>query len=220
VTLAELRTRTLKRLAEDPAAPVYFTAAEVTAALNRGQRLFAFATLCLESIETYYGASAWQSMLPTFPAWLLPVRVRTAAGAKVHWASLRELDALDENWEASAAAPARYGCLGFDLLYLQGRGTVSITFAREPAEMVEDGDEAEIPDAYQPTLIDYAIGRVRAKQGGQEFTKALPYFERFLAGMKSAAADTRARAVAQDWDRRPFEGLMLDPKLLAELESK
>jgi hypothetical protein len=217
VNLQELRGRTLKRLDQDPAAPIYFSAQEVTNALNRGQRLFALITLCLEQIVTFdlTPGTAFYRMLATYPDFLLPLRVRNASGAKVMPATLADLDALDGAWTTDAGPASFYGCLGLDLLFVKGSGgPLSITYARMPATLASDGDEAEIIDAYQPTLIDYATWRVRAKQGGQEFSRAIPYLKTFLDGAKAAAKDTLARAVAAGHDRTPFE-LKHYSKLLA-----
>jgi hypothetical protein len=48
VTVSTLITRSLERLNEDPDSPVYYTSADILAALNLAQRLYAFLTLCLE----------------------------------------------------------------------------------------------------------------------------------------------------------------------------
>lgn len=209
MTLLDLRTRTLKRLDQDVATPAYWTAQEITDALNQGQRLFAFATLCLESIATFAltPGTAFYPMLSAYPDWLIPLRVAQAAtGLKVEPATLDALDALDTAWSASAAAPTEYGCLGFDLFFVHGTtGSLSITYARMPATLAADTDQAEIIDAYQPCLIDYAIGKVRAKQGGEEFARSRAYFQRFLLSMQAAAEDNRARAQAAGHDREPFE---------------
>jgi len=221
MNLIDLRQRTLKRLAQDPVSPVYWTTAEVDAALNRGQRLFALITLCLESIVTYplTPGTAFYHMLATYPDWLQPLRV-SLGGLKVRPADIDELDARDDVWEASVAATTEYGCLGMDLFYVRGTtGTLEIAYARMPALMVGDNDPCEIIDASQPCLIDYAIARLRAKQGGQEFTKARPYFQRFLSATRAAAKDTMERSIRAGHDRQPFELKRIDPKALLALEA-
>jgi hypothetical protein len=219
MTFADLRNRTLTRLNEDTTTPVYWTAREVGYALNEGQRLYALLTLCLEAIVTFpcSSGSAFYHTLATYSDWLAPLRVQNAAGRKVQPASLDELDALDDTWTTQTIAATHYGCLGWDFLYVRGSGSaLTITYARLPVTMVADNDQAEIIDASQPCLIDFAIGRVRAKQGGDEFAKSVPYFKRFLDAAKDGAADSLARSIAGGHDRQPFE-LTHYPKLLAAL---
>jgi hypothetical protein len=210
VTALDLTTRTLKRLDQDPAAPVYFTKAEVLNALNKGQRLFAFATLCLErsvSLTLTPGTAFYAGALTALDAaYLIPVRVTNSAGAKVLPATIEQLHALDDQWRSNRGAATHYGCHGFDLLYVRGSGdTLTVTYARMPATLVNDADAVEITDAYQPCLVDYAVARVRAKQGGQEFAKTKPYADRFLGAVKAAAAEVRRRFVRAGNDRPPFE---------------
>ena len=210
MTGATLIDRTLKRLDQDPAQPVYFTRAEVLDALNEGQRIFAFLTLCLEGMATFplTAGVAFYSMLATYADWLLPLRVvRASDGEKVMPASLVELDALDDAWTSATSPASHYGCLGFDLFFVRGtQGSVTITYARMPAAIADSAvSSAEIPDAYQPALIDYAISRVRLKQGGQEFSKTLPNLKRFLDAVAACAKDVMARFARADNDRKPFE---------------
>ena len=219
MTLADLRARTLNRLNEDATTPIYWTAPEITNALNEGQRLYALITLCLEAIVTFplTSGTAFYHTLATYSDWLLPLRVQSAAGKRVLPASLDELDALDDAWTSQRIAPTHYGCRGWDLLYVRGSGgPLTVTYARAPLTMALDADAAEIQDAYQPCLIEYAIGRVRAKQGGDEYQKSVPYFKRFLDAAKAGATDSLERSIAGGHDRKPFE-LSHYPKLLAAL---
>jgi hypothetical protein len=219
MTGLDLAARTLKRLDQDPAGPVYFSQQEILNALDKGQRLFALATLCLENIVTFplTSGTAFYSMLPTYPNWLLPLRAANGAGQKVNFSTLEELHALDDAWRSNTGSASHYGCLGFDLLFVRGTGdALTICYAREPDALGDGTAEVEIVEDYQPCLIDYAIARARAKQGGQEFSKALPYFERFLGSMKAAADDTKRRSAGAGNDRQPFEFAGFTPaKLLA-----
>ena len=76
MTLADIRTRILERIEVDPLDPAWQFAAN--AAINEGQRLFVFLTLCLEVTRILVltpGNSAY-SMLAIWPDWLIALRVR------------------------------------------------------------------------------------------------------------------------------------------------
>lgn len=207
MTLLDMRTRALTRLSEDISSPVTFTAAEVTNAINEGQRLFVLLTLCLESSSTIAltPGTAFYAPRSTFSSWLLPLRA-SIGGARIVPATLEDLDALDTGWQSRTAAPSSYGSLGANLIFFKGStGTVKLTYARMPAALAGDSDVPEIPAATHPCLADFAINRVRAKQGGQEFGKTLPLWGRFLDTAMQTASYTRARSLASGYDMLPIE---------------
>lgn len=219
MTFGDLKSRTLKRLDQDPVAGGYFSVAEVGRALNRGQRIFAFLTLCLEDVVSFplTPGTSFQHMLNTYADWIVPVRI-TCSGARVKPTTLADLYAYDDSWRTAAGSPTHYGCLGFDLLFTRGSsGTLSITYARMPATMSADADEPEIIEAFTPALIDYAIWRVRSKQGGQEFGKTAEYFSRFIEATKLAGRDVMKRAIAAGNDRLPFDLSRYTPETLGAL---
>jgi hypothetical protein len=207
MTLGQLRTRTLRRLDEDPAAPVTYTAAEVDAALNEGQQLFVLLTLCLEKTVTFPpDGSGFHRMLQTYPDWLVPLRI-ARNGVKVKPARLAELDALDGRWSIAAGEPERYAMQGFDLLSLSsaGQAALTITYAHAPAVMALDADAPQIPGEFHALLIEYALYRVRVKLGAQEFAGGLRHLAVFLDGASKFGKFTRARAAGLQYDVLPFE---------------
>lgn len=88
---AELQSRTLTRLNEDPTGAVigYYTRQEVKDALNDAQLLYAFLTLCLETTAPFrlsVGVNFYP-LLPLFPDFILPLRASwsTTPGAAGRW---------------------------------------------------------------------------------------------------------------------------------------
>jgi len=191
--------------------PVYYTAAELTAAANEGLRFFCLLTLGLETTQLWVALAGFTftHMLTVFPDWLAPLRITTSTGAKVRPATLADLASLDSNWIASPGAPARYVSLGADFLGLWQQpatgATLYVTYARAPVALVLDTDVPEIPTEYHPRLVDYAIYRCRQGEGGQEFEKSLKYFSSFLDGAKHFAAYVRDRNRGSKYDTTPFE---------------
>lgn len=211
MTHSELRSRTLERLGEEADGLGYFTAQDATDGLNWAQRLMALLTLCLETTQdfTLTAATCWHDVRATLSDWLLPLRVEYA-GAKVRPARLSELDALNASWQAAAGDPERYACLGADPVLLAvyrqlaAGGTLSITYARVPAA-IEINGSPEIPEEYQPLLIDAAVPYCRMKEGGQEMGKVQPLLRRFLDGAAKLGRYTRARSLDLRYDRLPPE---------------
>jgi len=212
VTAAELISRTLRDCGEDAGAPVFYQRHEALDALNEAQRLFCLATLCLEadaSLNLAAGVSFYY-LIPNFPKFLVPLRVTVAnTGAKVRPASLGSFDSLSETWLTDAGDPQYYDVVGADLLAITPRPattgtTLKIHYAAAPDPLVSDTDIPEIPAEYHPTLVDYAVARLRAKEGGQEFLKAAPRFGNFLRGAARMAEAVRQRTGGR-YDRQPFE---------------
>jgi len=73
---ADLKTRTLERLGQDPAAPVFYTAMDALAALNLAQRIFAFLTLCLEVRRQFRltPGNQWYALQKSFSDLILVLR--------------------------------------------------------------------------------------------------------------------------------------------------
>lgn len=211
MTHAELRTRTLERLGEEAAAPAYFTAQDATDGLNWAQRLMVLLTLCLETTQnfTLSAATCWHDVRATRSDWLLPLRVEYGS-TKVRPARLADLDALDAAWQASPGDPERYACLGIEPVLLAvyrqlaAGGTLSLTYARVPAA-IETAGAPEIPEEYQPLLIDAAQAYCRLKEGGQEMGKVQPLLRRFLDGAAKLGRYVRARSLDLRYDRLPPE---------------
>lgn len=214
MTVAEVQTRTLQRLDESASAPVRYDTSEVLAAINEGHRFFALLTLCLEVTGAAFvltAGTATYHVLATYTNWLVPLRLRVggAGGAKLEPGRLAEFDARNPSWQAEAGTPQRYAHLGFDFLAIHPRPagsgvSLDLAYARSPV-VLTSASTPEIPAEDHPALIDYAIPRLRAKEGGAEFSAALAHFDRFLDAAAKRADYVRARNRAQGYDRGPFE---------------
>lgn len=218
-----MRSRVGQRLNES-GGPVFYTAAEINAALNEAQRFFVLLTLGLEVTATWTvsAATAFTHMLTIFADWICPLRITDANGAKVRPATLTDLASLDPGWRTSPGAPVRYASLGADLLgiYQQpaGSGTaLEVTYARAPVALAADSDVPEVPAEFHPRLVDYGIYRCRHVEGGQEFEKSLKYFDSFMDGATKYGAYVRARNIGSRYDKVPFELESFDRSRLLNL---
>jgi hypothetical protein len=228
VTLATLKSQTLERLGEDPTKPSYYTTADVTAALNRAQRLFVLLTLCLENSTTLAltANTTYYSPRATITDWFLPLRATITAGTnpKIRPATVGELRARSATWEADIGAPTHYGSLGIDLLFFwprpnAGGTSVDLTYAAQPTRMVADADTPDIPEAHHSVLMDYAIPWSRLKEGGQELAKAVRHhLPRFHAAAQQLGDYVRRRSLDLRYDTLPFELARYDASRLLELK--
>jgi hypothetical protein len=219
MTLGELQTRTLERLGETAAAGSYYTAEEVRIAINEGQRLFSYLTLCLESTAslTLTANQAWYTPLAAIPDWIAPLRVRISGtgGTKLEPKRLEQLDALSSTWQTESGPPRRYASLGPNLLAVHpqpssGGAALAITYARSPVALTGAGQSPEIPEEYHPELIHYALPRLRSKEGAEEWAKNLPDFKRFWQAAKKMATFVRSRNQSAKYDTLPPEASWFD----------
>lgn len=221
----QLITRTYERLDQTPGG--YYTPGEILTALNEAQRLFVLLTLCLETTATLpLGAGTTFYRLLTVSAFsglLLPLRARVAGGRKLSPARLQDLDSLSKTWQGDAGPPVKYAALGFDFFAIYpaptaGGTSLDITFARCPAAMTSSS-APEIPEEHHPGLIDYAIPRLRVKEGGSALEKSMPHWKAFLDRAEKLAAYIRARNRAHGYDRVPAEITRADrARLLKAIE--
>jgi hypothetical protein len=215
------------------------------AAINEGQRIFCFLTLCLEATRPLIltpGKAFYRMYTEKWDDWLVPLRLNlssdTSGGAdtqfgnpelgaampnqqltpglvaptspKLRAASLYEMAAASDTFVTDSGTPSMYGCIGWDLLFFNSRPTivgqkVNTTYARSSVAMVNDGDIPEMHDADHEALIGYGVWRLRANEGGQELQSANSLMKEYLDCAKQRANQVRARALAQRYDRQPFE---------------
>ena len=211
MTCGEMADRVLKEVGVDPLAPVYYHHNEAVDALNEAQRFFALLTLCLESTGSVAleAAITWYDMLGSQPDMGVVVRVSRSTGEKLRPCRITDLDARGATWQGEAGNPVRYAVAG-PLLAIHPRpainsGEVVLLCSRMPARMTADSAVPEVPAEYHPDLIDYAVYRLRMKEGGQEFVKELPRFQSFMAAAKKMADYVRRRNGGGAYDRLPFE---------------
>jgi hypothetical protein len=204
--LSVIRTRASQRLNEGATGPVYYPAAELTAAINEGLRFFCLLTLGLEVTTSWTPGATLTHMLGVFTDWITVLRITDSTGAAVRLATLADLTSLDPNWIASTGSPSRYVALGADFVGVYGTsGALSVTYARAPVALVADGDVPEIPAEYHLHLIQYAGYRCRQVEGATEFAKVMKDFASFLEGADRYAKYVRSRNVGARYDKVPFE---------------
>lgn len=210
MTTAELQSRTLKRIGDDPniADPTlsYYRPSEVLTALNQAQRFFVLMTLCLETTATMQlTGAAFYRMLTFYADWIVPLRVRSST-RKIRPIRLVDLAALDVSWTTQLGTPQRYAHLGFDLMamYKRDSSLLTVTYARSPVEMTA-ASTPEIPPENHQNLIDGAIVLLRLKEGQQEWQKVLPLWDRFMQAVQECAGYIRARNIEQGYDTYPVE---------------
>lgn len=210
-----------------PATAPDITPPEVLAAINEGQEFAALLTLCFEATTSFplgpassidpYGCYYLPRTIVT--DFLLPLKV-TYNGVRIRPATPMGLEAENAAWQATAGTPARYACLGFNLLAVspQATGSAQMTYARCPDRLVHDGDTPELFEAYHQDLVDYGVYRVRLKEGAQGLARGLERLNRYLDDMTKLGDWIRARTAAARYDMTPFElGLMDRSSLIGEI---
>lgn len=221
MTFVELQTRTLERLGEASAAPVFYTLAMVKNALNHAQQLFAFLTLCLEDTQTFAltQGQVWYTSDPG--GRIVILRARQTGGVKVIASRLADLDSLNPDWQQETQGPpARYAQTGARLFAVHpppsAGQSIVLTLAVCPAIMTLDADVPQIPEEYHPCLMDCAVPLLRSAEGGDQFEKELPRFDAFLNAAAKLGNYVRARNLEQRYDVLPVELDKVDRSKLVE----
>ena len=129
---------------------------------------------------------------------------------KLRPATLYEMASENSAWMNATGTPTHYGCIGWDLLFLdrnptQSGQTLLITYARSTLPLANPADVPEIPDADHECLIDYGTWRLRCNEGGQELEAAKPLLKSYLDSAKMRAGQVRTRSMAERYDRLPVE---------------
>ena len=228
VTTKEISDRIIGRSDDDPTAPGSVAIdpnggtvpPEVLAAIAEGQELASWMTLCLETTVsvTLTASNTFWDMRALLPDYLVPLRIMGAAG-RIRPCTLAELDARNDAWQSTAGTPDSYLSLGWGFYGITPQPAidtvVQFTYARSPAPLVADSF-LEIPDAYQSSLIDYGLYKVKLKEGGQGLTRGLAHLNRFLDEMTKLGAYVRQKSLAARYDIQPFELQLFDRSRLVD----
>lgn len=194
---------------------------EVLAAINEGQELFAFLTLGLEATATLPipGSAAFFMIRSYFHDYLCPLRLTGPAG-RVRPATLADLDAADDQWQATAPGnPTRYFTAGFNFMGVTPQPALStdhqFTYARSPLQLVYDAFP-EIPEEYHQSLVKYGVYRVKLKEGAQSLQRGMAYLNEFLDDAQRYGEFVRGRSKAARYDSLPFELSLFDRSRLVD----
>lgn len=230
MTVAEIAGRIITRLDDDPTTPVsvqvgagatvggVVVADEVLAAINEGQELAALLSLCFEKTVNFALAGTWYTPRSILTDLLVPLRI-TVAGIRLRPATLAELDASNEFWQATSGVTERYAAVGCNLLAVtpQSEVTAQFTYAYSPAELGAN-DTPALPEAHHPDLVEYGVYRCKLKEGAQQLARGLGSLNLFLDSMTRLGNVVRAKSLAARYDVRPFELQLFDrSKLIDEI---
>jgi hypothetical protein len=227
VTTKEISDRIIARADDDATAPRSFETSsnspvppEILAAINEGQELASWLTLCLETTValTLTASATFYLLRSQITDYLVPLRL-TVAGQRVRPTTLAELDARNAGWQSDPGTPERYIALGFSFFGVHPQPVddtaAQLTYARSSAQLVGDAF-LELPEAFQPSLIDYGLYRVKLKEGAQSLERAVRHLNRFLDEMIKLGDYVRAKSRASRYDVLPFELALFDRSRLIE----
>lgn len=216
MTVDDILERILTRIDDDAADPVSVTEPEALAAVNEGQELFSWLTLCLEKTAafTISANAAFGAIRSSFPDFLVPLRV-TVGGNRLRPSTLEDLDAQNDQWQATAGPPLRYAQLGFNFFAVTPQQRFDLisqwTYARSPLALVSGiGQVPEIPPQYHPALVSYGIYKVKLKEGAQGLQRGMGQFNAFLDSATEHGDFVRSRSRAARYDTLPFELKLFD----------
>jgi hypothetical protein len=188
MTLTELRTEVFRRLQEDQSAPVFWTVAEVSAALNEGYHEISDAT---EWYERWVTIDLLRERPYYDLRYLLPQPVLSVGSAlneqTNRWltpCSTRDLDSTYRKWEQTIGEPTHTLLRG--LWWLRywpysgtEHGTVKQYYTSLPPALEAADDSPGIPEVLHYGLVEFALADLWAQDA--EPTLATTAWKTYLA---------------------------------------
>ena len=83
-----------------------------------------------------------------------------------------------------------------------GSEKLSIRYVKQPALIGSSTTNIELPDRFEPMLVDWALSRMYLKEG-MDPNKSQIHFERFMAQVKSTEQEDVDESPVLD-ERQPF----------------
>jgi hypothetical protein len=190
-------------------------------AINEGQELFSLLTLGLETTATLTipaGNGPFIELRSYFHDYLCPLRLSNSGG-RVRPATLADLDAENDQWQATTGIPHRYASFGFNFACVTPQPATdtdhTFIYARSPLQLVYDAFP-EIPEEYHQSLVKYGIYRVKLKEGAQSLQRGINYLNSFLDDAQRYGAFVRGRSQSARYDTLPFELSLFDRSRLVD----
>lgn len=186
---------------------VYRTDAFLTRSINYGQRLIAVLTLFDERRDTVSITGGRNYIaLPKDgdDECIAPLYVaNTSTGARVHYASVDEMEFYSSAWEGKTDTDALYYTLLSPFSYAYASivvcpyptaNTMTFSFvgAFEPVELSSDSDEPRLPEEYQDLLVTYSKFESFIGEPGKT-KEALDEFKFFMSRLNEYIASVKAR---------------------------
>lgn len=187
MTLAELRTEVFRRLEESASSPVFWTAADITAALNEGYQEISdesewderVLTIDLLRERPYYDVRTVfpSSMLAIGAAyndqtsrWLFPASPGDLAKGRLRWETV--------TGEPSHLLVRGLFWLGYWPQVAADSGTVQQHYVALPDDLVDDDDTPGFPETVHYGLVEYALAELWSQDA--ETTKAVQAWQMYL----------------------------------------
>lgn len=224
MNVTTIEGRISERLDDDG---TYYPTASLLDAINKGQRLFALISRCVERSVTLTVSTGVPFYLPRTSIasdYLLPLRVTGINNKRIKPQRFHDLDAIKSAWiTTQGTEPDYYASAGFDLFAvsptpLVGTTNLSVTYVAEPTALTAGGDTPEIPAENHPALVDFGVYWCRLKEGGQECANVMPMLERFIKDALAVRAVVRDRSIAHGFDSIPPEVKLSDMSRLFKMK--
>lgn len=185
MTFLELQTEVFRRLEENSVTPVYWTLAQIKAAINRGFIEISDATEWYEtSASVPVSAGVYVANVETgFPGFLAIKALRNdQTGRWMRPATVRELDQSYMKWETATGEPDRYTIrapfwIGFDRAVTGASSTLTLYYTSLPTELADNSDIPAFPQEFHLALVDFAVYDLLCQD--RENAKALYFFKRY-----------------------------------------
>jgi hypothetical protein len=207
MTLTQLKDAVLSALGDGGNTTGFYTPLDAETALNAAQTVFALASFCIERTGTHSIPANTSFDVLSFSDMVVPLVVRSS-GLRWETGTLAQLQADNAYWmhpeNSGARAPRKYAILGARMIAVAPKSTgilpLSVTYAAAPAVI---GTSPEIPAEYHPALVQYAIARLRIKEGGSMLTKDADRMREFWVAASECAEKVRNRCRTHFYDTEP-----------------
>lgn len=192
-TVAEIIDQVLRRLGEDPVAPIHWRRDEILDYIQEG-------IVELNLITGEIQATGSIPLNSTANLYDMPESAIAPLSARVNGRYLRRdaVEDLDEElipkWQAAgstASAPKLWAPLGLTLIAITPRPVVNlsmdVTYLAHPLPRQDASQETGLLPEYDIAVEDYAVSRAHFKDGGAEFQQSLADYTRYLDAAQQLA---------------------------------
>lgn len=190
MTRLELRQHILNGLNENTSTPIHFSSSQINDSISEGLEILAEEVDAVKrtAFTPFREGTTFYNIQAIAPDIMAPYRLWVYdTNRRLQATTISELDEYSERWDTINGTPEAWFPVSWDMFGVfpfpaAAGGVLRVDYLAWPRELLDDDDEAELPEASQRAVVDYGIYDGLIKR--YDIETAMEFINRFASLFK------------------------------------